>query len=42
MIKYHDAPLFFMDILSYFNLLFTTLFTIECGLKLFGYGPKVC
>merc|ERR1719495_3017299 len=31
---------FFMDILSYLNLLFTTLFTIECAMKLFGYGPK--
>merc|ERR1719495_1777065 len=31
---------FFMDILSYLNLIFTTLFTIECCLKIFSYGPK--
>ena len=41
MLKYHDAPLFYVDILSYLNLLFTTLFTIEAILKIFGYGPKV-
>ena len=41
MLKYHDAPLFYVDILSYCNLLFTTLFTIEAVLKIFGYGPKV-
>ena len=41
MLKYHDAPLFYVDILSYLNLLFTTLFTIEAILKVFGYGPKV-
>ena len=41
MLKYHDAPLFWVDILSYLNLLFTTLFTIEAILKVFGYGPKV-
>ena len=42
MLKYHDAPLFYVDILSYLNLLFTTLFTIEAIMKVFGYGPKVC
>ena len=42
MLKYHEAPLFYVDILSYLNLLFTTLFTIEAIMKIFGYGPKVC
>ena len=41
MMKFHHAPLWFVDILSYCNLLFTTLFTLECSLKLFSYGPKV-
>ena len=41
MMKFHQAPLFFVDILSYCNLLFTSLFTIEFGLKVFSFGPKV-
>ena len=36
-----QAPLYFVDILAYCNLLFTTLFTIECCLKVFALGPKV-
>merc|ERR1719483_1270149 len=40
MLKFQGAPLFFVDILSYFNLLFTLLFTIECVLKLSSFGPK--
>ncbi|CAB4057699.1 CACNA1B [Lepeophtheirus salmonis] len=40
MLKFHGAPIFFMDILSGFNLLFTFLFTIECILKVVSYGPK--
>lgn len=41
MLKFQGAPLFFVDILSHFNLLFTLLFTIECILKLSSFGPKV-
>lgn len=41
MMKFHQAPLYFVDILAYCNLLFTTLFTIECCLKVFSFGPKV-
>jgi len=40
MLKFQGAPLFFVDILSHFNLLFTLLFTIECVLKLSSFGPK--
>merc|ERR1719402_1122990 len=29
-----------MDILSYLNLVFTTMFTVECTLKLSSFGPK--
>ena len=36
-----QAPLYFVDILAYCNLLFTTLFTIECCFKVFALGPKV-
>jgi len=41
MLKFEGAPLYFMDILIYFNLIFTLLFTIECVLKLSSFGPKV-
>ena len=41
MLKFQGAPLFFIDILSHFNLLFTFLFTIEAVLKLSSFGPKV-
>ena len=37
----NQAPLYFVDILAYCNLLFTTLFTIECCFKVFALGPKV-
>ena len=40
-IDFLQAPLYFVDILAYCNLLFTTLFTIECCLKVFALGPKV-
>ena len=30
-----------MDILSDLNLIFTTMFTVECVLKLASFGPKV-
>ena len=41
MLKFQGAPLFYVDILSHFNLLFTLLFTIEAVLKLTSFGPKV-
>ena len=40
-LDFSQAPLYFVDILAYCNLLFTTLFTIECCLKVFALGPKV-
>merc|ERR1719192_1768229 len=40
MLKFQGAPLFYVDVLSHFNLLFTLLFTIECVLKLSSFGPK--
>ena len=39
--QFHGAPLYFTDILSYFNLVFTLLFTIECIFKLVSFGPRV-
>ena len=41
MLKFQGAPLFYVDVLSHFNLLFTLLFTIEAVLKLTSFGPKV-
>ena len=29
------------DVLKIVNVFFTTLFTIECGMKVIAYGPKV-
>ncbi|XP_059097525.1 voltage-dependent calcium channel type A subunit alpha-1-like [Tigriopus californicus] len=40
MLKFHGAPLYFTDILSYFNLVFTLLFTVECIFKLVSFGPR--
>lgn len=39
--QFHGAPMYFTDILSYFNLFFTMLFTIECVFKLVSFGPRV-
>ena len=39
--QFQGAPLEFMDILSDLNLIFTTMFTVECVLKLSSFGPKV-
>lgn len=39
--QFHGAPAYFTDILSYFNLVFTLLFTIECAFKLVSFGPRV-
>ncbi|CAB4055192.1 CACNA1B [Lepeophtheirus salmonis] len=41
MMKYHGAPLHYTDILSDCNLVFTTLFTVECVMKLSSFGYKV-
>ncbi|XP_040575808.1 voltage-dependent calcium channel type A subunit alpha-1 isoform X2 [Lepeophtheirus salmonis] len=40
MMKYHGAPLHYTDILSDCNLVFTTLFTVECVMKLSSFGYK--
>ena len=39
--QYNGAPWGFTEILSYFNLVFTALFTVECAFKLMSFGPKV-
>ena len=39
--QFQGAPLEFMDVLSDLNLIFTTMFTVECVLKLSSFGPKV-
>ena len=41
MMKYHGAPLYYTDLLSDCNLVFTILFTIECVMKVGCFGPKV-
>ncbi|CAL8143658.1 unnamed protein product [Orchesella dallaii] len=40
MMKYHRSPDQYEEILSYFNLALTTLFSIECILKILAYGIK--
>lgn len=40
-LQFHGAPLYFTDILSYFNLFFTLLFTVECIFKMVSFGPRV-
>ena len=39
--QYHGAPLYYTDLLSDCNLVFTILFTIECVMKVGCFGPKV-
>merc|ERR1719270_2456606 len=40
MLKFNGAPWYFTEILSYFNWVFTLLFTVECAFKLLSFGPK--
>ena len=40
-LQFHGAPWYFTEILSYFNWVFTLLFTVECAFKLTSFGPKV-
>ena len=40
-LQFHGAPFYFTEILSYFNWVFTLLFTVECAFKLTSFGPKV-
>ena len=40
-LQFHGAPWYFTEILSYFNWVFTLLFTVECAFKLLSFGPKV-
>ncbi|XP_071948425.1 voltage-dependent calcium channel type A subunit alpha-1-like isoform X5 [Antedon mediterranea] len=40
MMPYYDQPDQLDDILKYFNVFFTTMFTVECILKLVAYGVR--
>ncbi|KAF8796034.1 Voltage-dependent calcium channel type A like protein [Argiope bruennichi] len=40
MMKYHNASNLYLDILSYLNEVFTSMFLLECVLKLVAYGCK--
>ncbi|XP_033121214.1 voltage-dependent calcium channel type A subunit alpha-1-like [Anneissia japonica] len=40
MMPYYDQPEKLEEILKYFNIFFTTMFTVECILKLVAYGVR--
>uniref|UniRef100_A0A3Q2QKX1 Calcium channel, voltage-dependent, N type, alpha 1B subunit, a n=1 Tax=Fundulus heteroclitus TaxID=8078 RepID=A0A3Q2QKX1_FUNHE len=39
MMKFHGAPDFYEAMLKYLNVVFTTLFSLECVLKIIAFGP---
>uniref|UniRef100_A0A8C1LBM1 Voltage-dependent N-type calcium channel subunit alpha n=1 Tax=Cyprinus carpio TaxID=7962 RepID=A0A8C1LBM1_CYPCA len=39
MMKFHDAPNLYEDMLKWLNIIFTALFTLECILKVIAFGP---
>ncbi|XP_042565276.1 probable voltage-dependent N-type calcium channel subunit alpha-1B [Clupea harengus] len=39
MMKFHDAPKPYEDMLKYLNIIFTALFTLECIIKMVAFGP---
>ncbi|XP_028271025.1 calcium channel, voltage-dependent, N type, alpha 1B subunit, a [Parambassis ranga] len=39
MMKFHGAPDFYEAMLKYLNIVFTTLFSLECILKIIAFGP---
>uniref|UniRef100_A0A3B5LQ11 Voltage-dependent N-type calcium channel subunit alpha n=1 Tax=Xiphophorus couchianus TaxID=32473 RepID=A0A3B5LQ11_9TELE len=39
MMKFHKAPDFYEAMLKYLNIVFTTLFSLECILKIIAFGP---
>nr|XP_043882709.1 calcium channel, voltage-dependent, N type, alpha 1B subunit, a isoform X4 [Solea senegalensis] len=39
MMKFHEAPDFYKAMLKYLNFVFTTLFSLECILKIIAFGP---
>ncbi|XP_076140918.1 voltage-dependent N-type calcium channel subunit alpha-1B [Alosa pseudoharengus] len=39
MMKFHDAPKPYEDMLRYLNIIFTALFTLECIIKMIAFGP---
>lgn len=41
MMKWHNQSQEIKGILKIVNVVFTTLFTLECGMKIIAYGPKV-
>ncbi|XP_048245637.1 voltage-dependent calcium channel type A subunit alpha-1-like isoform X9 [Haliotis rufescens] len=40
MMKYHDQSDLYMEVQKYLNIGFTCCFTMECGLKMIGFGPR--
>lgn len=40
--QFHGAPDFYEAMLKYLNIVFTTLFSLECILKIIAFGPLVC
>ena len=41
--EYTELDQFFMsEVLNYVNIVFTSVFTIECILKIIAFNPKVC
>lgn len=41
-LQFHGAPDFYEAMLKYLNIVFTTLFSLECILKIIAFGPLVC
>ncbi|XP_023197481.1 voltage-dependent N-type calcium channel subunit alpha-1B-like isoform X20 [Xiphophorus maculatus] len=39
MMKFHEAPDLYEAMLKYLNIVFTTLFSLECILKIIAFGP---
>ncbi|XP_076021242.1 calcium channel, voltage-dependent, N type, alpha 1B subunit, a [Genypterus blacodes] len=39
MMKFHGAPDYYEAMLKYLNIVFTTLFSLECILKIIAFGP---
>ncbi|XP_051536382.1 probable voltage-dependent N-type calcium channel subunit alpha-1B isoform X3 [Myxocyprinus asiaticus] len=39
MMKFHEAPKPYEDMLKWLNIIFTALFTLECILKVIAFGP---
>ncbi|XP_063067120.1 voltage-dependent N-type calcium channel subunit alpha-1B isoform X1 [Engraulis encrasicolus] len=39
MMKFHGAPKPYEDMLKYLNIIFTSLFTLECIIKMIAFGP---